>query len=290
MKRFWFFLGIMLVAASAVGSAAYGQGTTGAITGTVTDQSGASVAGAKVTALNPATNFSRETTSAGNGAYRIDALPVGLYTLTTEASGFKKSIINEVTLNVNDVLALDVKLEVGQVSETVTVTEAPSAVQTQTSVMGKVIDSKMVSELGLLSGAGGRNPLNLALAQTGVMASGQVGPFSVNGQRAQSNNFMLDGGDSNDLAINVPDAITGFSPDALQEFRILTSTYSADFGRNSGSIVNVISKSGTNEFHGNLYEYFRNRVLNATPFFNNSSSTLITLRAPSTDYANRSST
>jgi len=280
MKRFGFFFAIALFGVCSLGSVAYGQGTTGTITGTVTDQSGASVTGAKVTAVNPATTFSRETTSAGNGAYRLDALPVGVYTVSAEATGFKKSIINQVTLNVNDVLAVDVKLEVGQISETVTVTEAPSAVQTATSVMGKVIDTKMVSELGLLAGAGGRNPLNLALAQTGVVAAGQVGPFSVNGQRAQSNNFMLDGGDSNDLAINVPDAVTGFSPDALQEFRILSSTYSADFGRNSGSIVNVISKSGTNDFHGNMYEYFRNRVLNATPFFNNSSPTFNGLRNP----------
>ena len=279
MKRFWFFLGIMLVAASGLGSA-YGQGTTGAITGTVTDQSSASVAGAKVTAVNPATTFSRDTITAGNGAYRLDALPVGVYTVTTEASGFKKSVINQVTLNVNDVLAVDFKLEVGQVSETVTVTEAPSPVQTETSVVGRIVDNKTLNDLPVLSGAGGRNPLQLAPLQAGVVASGQVGPFSVNGQRAQSNNFMLDGGDSNDLAINVPDAITGFSPDALQEFRILTSTYGADVGRNSGSIVNVISKSGTNEFHGNVFEYFRNRVLNATPFFNNSSSTFNGLRKP----------
>ncbi|MGH9899188.1 MAG: hypothetical protein ACRD4L_10115, partial [Pyrinomonadaceae bacterium] len=113
------------------------------------------------------------------------------------------------------------------------------------------MDNRVLNDLPVLSGAAGRNPLQLATLQAGVLGAGQVGPFSVNGQRAQSNNFLLDGGDSNDLAINTPDAITGFSPDALQEFRILTNTYSAEFGRNSGSVVNVLSKSGTNEFHGN---------------------------------------
>ncbi|HEX5080777.1 MAG TPA: hypothetical protein VFY40_01930, partial [Blastocatellia bacterium] len=132
------------------------------------------------------------------------------------------------------------------------------------------MDNRTLNDLPVLSaGAGGRNPLQLAPLQAGVVAAGQVGPFAVNGQRAQANNFMLDGGDSNDLAINVPDAIQGFSPDALQEFRIITNTFSAEYGRNSGSVVNVISKSGTNQFHGNVFEYFRNRVLNATPFFNN---------------------
>ena len=183
-------------------------------------------------------------------------------------------------LSVNDSLTFDVKLEIGQVSEVVTVSEAPSAVNTETSVMGRTVDNRTLNDLPILSGANGRNPLALAPLQAGVMPAGQVGPFSVNGQRAQSNNFLLDGGDSNDLAINVPDAVSGFSPDALQEFRILTNTYSADYGRNSGAIVALISKSGTNDYHGNLFHFFRNRVLNATPFFNNATSTFIGDRKP----------
>jgi hypothetical protein len=260
-------------------SVALGQNT-GLISGTVQDQSGAVVAGANVTAQNPATNFSRTTTSATNGAYRFDQLPVGTYTISTEAAGFKKSVTPQVALSVNDALTLDIKLEVGQVSETVTISEAPSAVNTETSVLGKTVDNRTLNDLPILSGAGGRNPLALAPLQAGVMPAGQVGPFSVNGQRAQSNNFLLDGGDSNDLAINVPDAVNGFSPDALQEFRILTNTYSADFGRNSGAVVALISKAGTNEYHGNLFEFFRNRALNATPFFNNSSPNFVGLRKP----------
>ena len=253
---------------------------TGTITGTVQDQSGAVIAGANVRAQNPATNFTRETTSGTNGFYRFDQLPVGTYTLTAEATGFKRSVTQQVALSVNDTLTLDLRLEVGQVTETVTVSEAPSAVNTETSVLGRTVDNRTLNDLPILSGANGRNPLALAPLQAGVIPAGQVGPFSVNGQRAQSNNFLLDGGDSNDLAINVPDAVQGFSPDALQEFRILTNTYSADYGRNSGAIVALISKSGTNEYHGNLFHFFRNRVLNATPFFNNAAPTFVGERKP----------
>ncbi len=260
-------------------SVALGQNT-GTISGTVQDQSGAVIAGASVKAVNPATNFSRETTSATNGFYRFDQLPVGTYSISAEAAGFKKSVTQNVALSVNDALTLDVKLEVGQVSEVVTVSEAPSAVNTETSVVGRTVDNRTLNDLPILAGAGGRNPLQLAPLQAGVMPSGQVGPFSVNGQRAQSNNFLLDGGDSNDLAINVPDAVQGFSPDALQEFRILTNTYSADYGRNSGAIVALISKSGTNEYHGNLFHFFRNNKLNATPFFNNAAPTFVGPRKP----------
>ena len=279
MKKNFFRLVFSFAALFVFTSVAFGQNT-GTLSGTVQDQSGAVIAGANVKAQNPATSFSRETTSATNGFYRFDQLPVGTYTVTVEAAGFKKSQTQAVALSVNDSLTLDVKLEVGQVSEIVTVSEAPSAVNTETSVVGRTVDNRTLNDLPILSGAAGRNPLALAPLQAGVMPAGQVGPFSVNGQRAQSNNFLLDGGDSNDLAINVPDAVSGFSPDALQEFRILTNTYSADYGRNSGAIVALISKSGTNEYHGNLFEFFRNNKLNATPFFNNAPATFVGPRKP----------
>jgi len=251
---------------------ALGQGrVTGTITGVVTDPAGSVIQGAKVTALNNATGFKQETVTNSDGFYRLDLLPVGAYSVTiAPTSGFKQAVNNAINLSVNDVLRLDFKLETGQVSEVVTVSDSPSIVNTETSTLGKVVDNRTLTDLPVLSaGAGGRNPLQLAPLQSGVVAAGQVGPFAVNGQRAQSNNFLLDGGDSNDLAINVPDAIQGFSPDALQEFRILTNTFSAEYGRNSGSVVNAVSKSGSNQFHGNVFEFFRNRVLNATPYFNN---------------------
>jgi len=285
MRRFFtrhmFFLFVALSIISSLNNVALGQGAaTGAIAGTVQDQSGGVIAGATVIATNPATNFSRTTTTGDTGSYRFDTLPVGTYQITAEAAGFKRASISQVNLTVSDVQTLDVKLEPGQVTETVTVVDTPSIVNTTSSTLGKAVENRTFNDLPILSGAGGRNPLALAPLQAGVLPAGQVGPFSVNGQRAQSNNFILDGGDSNDLAINVPDAIGGFSPDALQEFRIQTSTYSAEYGRNSGSIVTAVSKAGTNDYHGNLFEFFRNRSLNATPFFNNSSPTFNGLRNP----------
>jgi len=276
---------VILAALSVIGIfsiSALGQGrVTGTITGVVTDPTGAVIQGAKVTASNRATGFKQETVTNSDGFYRIDLLPVGAYEVKTEFTGFKQSVNNAVNLSVNDTLRVDFKLETGQVAEVVTVSDSPSIVNTETSTIGKVVDNRTLTDLPVLSAAaGGRNPLQLAGLQAGVVNAGQVGPFSVNGQRAQANNFMLDGGDSNDLAINVPDAIQGFSPDALQEFRILTNTFSAEYGRNSGSIVNAISKSGTNHFHGDAFEFFRNRALNATPFFNNSTATFNGLRNP----------
>ena len=270
---------------------ALGQGrVTGTITGVVTDPTGAVIQSAKVTALNNATGLRQETATDSNGFYRLDLLPVGAYSVTVEpTAGFKQSVNNAINLSVNDVLRVDFKLETGQVSEVVTVSDSPSLVNTETSTLGRVVDNRTLTDLPVLSAAaGGRNPLQLAPLQSGVVATSQiasqvgaqVGPFAVNGQRSQANNFLLDGGDSNDLAINVPDAIQGFSPDALQEFRILTNTYSAEYGRNSGSVVNAVSKSGTNQFHGNVFEFFRNRSLNATPFFNNSTPTFNGLRNP----------
>src|SRR5262249_24210556 len=136
-------------------SAAFGQ-QTGTISGTVQDQSGAVIAGANVKAQNPATTYTRETTSATNGFYRFDSLRIGIYTISVEASGFKKAVTKEIALSVNDSLTLDVNLEVGQVSETVTVSEAPSAVNTETSVMGRTVDNRTLNDLPILSGAGGR--------------------------------------------------------------------------------------------------------------------------------------
>src|SRR5262245_42380410 len=285
---------VILAALSVIGIfsiPALGQGrVTGTITGVVTDPTGAIIQGAKVTALNKANGFKQETATDSNGFYRLDLLPVGAYSVTiAPTAGFKQAVNNAINLSVNDVLRVDFKLETGQVSEVVTVSDSPSIVNTETSTLGKVVDNKTLTDLPVLSAAaGGRNPLQLAPRQSGVVATAdigaqvgaQVGPFAVNGQRSQANNYLLDGGDSNDLAINVPDAVQGFSPDALQEFRILTNTYSAEYGRNSGSVVNAVSKSGGNRFHGNVFEFFRNRALNATPFFNNSTATFNGLRNP----------
>ncbi|MBI1745561.1 MAG: TonB-dependent receptor [Acidobacteria bacterium] len=273
--RFVFLLLAVGAIATSLSLAALAQ-TTGTISGTVVDQTSGVLPGATVTATNPSTGFKRESISSPEGFYRLELLPVGVYNVAVEMPGFKKFVREKISLSVNDSLRVDFQLEVGQASDVkIDVTGEAPQVNTETSVLGRTVDNKGLTDLPVVVTLAGRNPLQLATIQAGVNDSGQVGPFAVNGQRAQANNFLLDGGDSNDLAINVPDLIQGFNLDAMQEFRILTNTFAAEYGRNSGAIVNVITKSGTNNFHGNVFEFFRNRVLNTTPFFNNATPTFV---------------
>jgi len=187
--RFLFCLFLVLAVVGTCGNEAFGQGqVTGSITGIVTDQSGATIAGAKIIALNTVTNLKRETVSGSDGFYRFDLLPVGVYDVFAELEGFKKAVSSKISLSVNDVLRVDLKMEVGQVTEVVTIEGGPAAINTENSTLGRTVDNRTLTDLPVLSGAAGRNPLALAPLQAGVVAGGQVGPFSVNGQRAQSNN------------------------------------------------------------------------------------------------------
>jgi len=191
-----------------------------------------------------------------------------MYTLSVTSTGFKKVTASERRISVGDTLRQDITLEVGAVAETVVVEDSGVAVNTIDGQLGKV--QTQITLLPVLSGAGGRNILALATTQPGVVVGGQVGPLSVNGQRAQANNYLLNGADSNDLAINVPDAITRISPDAVAEFKVTTGAMKAEYGRNSGATVETVTKSGTNTWHFVAAEVFRNTQLNAAPFFQNS--------------------
>jgi len=247
-----------------------GQGVTGAIGGIVKDPQGAAVPGAKVAAKNTATGGDTATTTDATGFYRLASLLPGQYTVSAEAKGFKKIVTASQTLSVGDQLRLDITLELGSITETVNVQALAVEVNTEDGQMGKVIRDP--SGLPVLSGNGGRNVLSLAGIQPGVVYAGQLsgqqaGVFSANGQRAQANNYVFDGGDSNDQAINVPDAVQGVSPNAVQEFRIVTGAFKAEYGRNSGAIVQVVPRTGTNNWHGGAAEIFRNTKLNAVPFF-----------------------
>jgi hypothetical protein len=243
----------------------HAQGVAGAVTGIIKDPTGAPVPGASVVVRNADTKASFTTKSATDGYYRVDSLVSGNYQVEVEAQGFRKTTVAPQRLSVNENLRVDVTLEVGLVTESVTVEAEATRVNTEDAQLGKaVID---VSGLPVLSGAGGRNPLSLVATQPGVVFAGQVADFSVNGQRAQSNNYMFDGADSNDLAINVPDSVNVISPNALAEFRIVTGAMKAEYGRNTGSIVQVVSRSGSNDWHGGASETFRNTQLNAVPFF-----------------------
>ncbi|HZU26072.1 MAG TPA: TonB-dependent receptor [Bryobacteraceae bacterium] len=255
---------------------AFGQGATGTITGTVSDATGASVAGAVVVARNADTGAETTTTSNPSGLYQFVDLPPGMYSITVTASGFTKTTIAPQRLIVASNLHIDVHLEIGQVNQSITVDATAPQVNVDDAQLGTSLTD--IPALPILSGNGGRNALSLVGLQPGVTLTppnaaaapgAAVGPFEVNGQRSQANNFILDGADANDLAINIPDAVDVISPNALGEFRLVTGPMKAEYGRNSGAVIEATIKSGTNAFHGEATEIFRNRVLNATPFFIN---------------------
>jgi hypothetical protein len=256
-------------------SAAFPQTELATLTGSVIDPSGAVLKDATVTVTNEATNVSASTVSNETGRYTIPSLRPGTYSITATLAGFKKYVQNGVTLQVNQTARLDIPLTIGQVSEQVTVSAEASLLETETSSRGAVIDQRKIVELPL----NGRDYNQLALLSPGVLAPtprlssiGFKGVFNVNGNRAFHNAFQLDGVDntsySNSFRGNNVQVIQP-SIEALQEFKIQTNAYSAEFGRSAGALVNAVIKSGTNQYHGSAYEFFRNRELDANNFFAN---------------------
>ena len=236
--------------------------TTGSMVGKATDPSGAVVPGVTIKATNQATSFSREATTSVSGEYVISLLPVGRYIITAQKQGFDPYKLPDVIVAVNENIRVDVPLSLGTVSEAVSVTASSVAeVETRSATLGKVIDETKIEDLPL----NGRNFLNLAVLQPGVVPAmslgsnntpefpgGEKSDFQVNGLRLQSNNFLLDGADNNEPFLGT--AMATPSPDALEEFKILTNNYGAEFGGGGGSIVNIITKGGTNQFHGVAFE------------------------------------
>jgi len=277
--RHWKTIFILGTAALLFAVMAWGQGSVGTITGTVTDPTGASVAGATVTATNTGTGIHKKTTTNGAGLYSFVELPPGSYTVSVQATGFARTTLSEQRLIVASNLRLDVTLQVGTISESITVDTAAPQVNVEDAQLGRSLTN--IPSLPLLSTNGGRNALLLVGLQPGVTSTpgtaaqspgAAVGDFEVNGQRSQANNFILDGADANDLAINVPDAVNVISPNALGEFRVVTGAMKAEYGRNSGAVIESTIKSGSNAFHGEATEIFRNKVLNANNFFQNAAS------------------
>jgi hypothetical protein len=249
-------------------AAVFASDPTGTITGTVTDPSGAVVAKARITVLNEATNAVRNAETNDDGDYTVALLPTGRYRVTAESAGFRKSIFSDVTVDVDQTVRVDFAMVIGAATEEVNVKDTPPAVQTDTSALGQVLNNRLVQQLPLND----RNFLTFALLVPGSQLpvegsenSTQGGSLSVNGAREQGNNFLLDGVDNNDPYINQYVALP--SVDAIQEFKVESSDYSAEYGHASGAQINVVLKSGTNEFHGTLFEYFRNRSLDAKNYF-----------------------
>ena len=237
---------------------AVGAQTTGAIRGEVRDPTGALVPNANLTATLAGTNTSRNAVTADDGTYEIPELAVGTYEVTAIAGGFKKFAARDVVVTIGHVAVLDVALEIGGSSDTVTVHANSTQVETTSTQLGAVMSETAIRELPLST----RDTYQLLQLQPGVQSqvgadlfygSDNAGVVSVNGGRGRSNNYMVNGGDGNDIFANGP-AIQP-SPDAIQEFRVLTNTFDAEYGRNSGSVVNVVTKSGTNDLHGDFYEF-----------------------------------
>lgn len=241
------------------------QGTA-TIFGTVLDSSGAVVPGARILVRNVETGLEREARTHETGGYVVSQLPVGLYAVTCEAQGFKSASQDGIRLQVDENRRADFRLELGAITETVTVQGTVAQVETREGALKEVVDAERIVTLPL----NGRNPIELQYLVAGVGARTDRGQqqnpsVSINGSRTNANNYTLDGGDNHDPYFNSPAAFP--NPDALQEFSIQTNAYSADRGRNAGVIMNAITKSGTNELHGGVFEFLRNEKLNARNFF-----------------------
>ncbi|HEY2393554.1 MAG TPA: TonB-dependent receptor [Candidatus Angelobacter sp.] len=262
-------LSIFLIVSSQIISA---QDATGRVVGTITDRSGAVIPNTHVVVTNTATHVSRETVTNSSGFYQVLALPIGDYSVSADHKGFNPVTTNASKLEINQSLKIDIKLEIGSKTETVTVEGVAATVETINPTMGSTVSDRSVQDLPL----NGRNVLDLALLQPGVLpadnpnntgALSASSSFSISGGRSDSNTFILDGGANNDLLDN--GVVYNPNPDAVQEFRVLTSNFTAEYGRNGGGIVTVVTKSGTNAFHGSAYDYNRNDAYNANDFFSN---------------------
>ena len=257
----------------------FGQATTAELSGTVQDGTGAVVAGAQVIANNIATNIAHSTVSETNGHYVLGQLPPGDYTVTVQAKGFSKLIQTGLSLQVNQQAELELTLKVGSQTETVEVVSQAPLLESESSSVGTVIGQQSVNQLPL----NGRNFTQLATLSPGVTGVGQSSTGTIesgtrpddkrpaseifsNGNREGENNFLIDGVDDNErLTLSI---VLRPPVESVREFKIQTNLYSADIGRNSGAVIDVITKSGTNKLHGSVFEYIRNSAVDARSYFN----------------------
>lgn len=259
-------------------SGGFGQGTDASLTGIVTDPSHAAISNAKITARNKATNLTQEATTDSSGSYFFLSLPVGIYTLTVEQNGFNKATA-EITLETAQRARQDIELQVGQTQQSVTVEASAQGLSTEDASLGAVINNNTVSDtplylrnwddlLRLVPGV----QSNRYTDQSGATSAGRTGAFNVHGVHSLQNDFILDGIDNNTFSENVQELSTQAghpSVETIQEFKVITNPYSAEYGRSPGAAVSVTTKSGSNQFHGTAYEYGRNQLFDANDFFSN---------------------
>ena len=258
-------IGFMVLAMSSASATAQNSGT---IVGTITDRTGAVIASAQATAVEVSTNVSRTVTANAQGYFVISSLAPSHYQLIVKAPGFEEMIHSGVVLQADQTLTVNAELKIGSSTSTITVDAAPSQVDTTTSTLGQVIDQTRMVELPL----NGRNAASLTTLVAGAVSAPSGGAvqsstfptavtISTSGSQATSGNYLLDGADNVDQYTNVNQPVP--MPDSLQEFSVQTSSYGAQYGGNSGAVVNVVTKSGTNKLSGNLFEFVRNSDLNA---------------------------
>src|SRR5271157_3681918 len=266
-----FAIASMLLCASALRA----QVDAGSILGTVTDESGAVIAGATVTLTNEGTAASLSTTTGSDGVYKFSPVKIGTYKIDVVYKGFQSVTAKGVEVNIASNVVQNFTLKPGSVSEAIEVTAAAPLLESQSAAVGQVVDSRSVNDLPL----NGRNFTFLAQISAGVntpqadtRGNAASGAFAANGLRPSQNNYLLDGIDNNSDTVdflNGTNYIVLPPVDAVQEFKVQTSDFSAEFGRSGAAVLNATIKSGTNEFHGTLWEFFRNSVLDSADFFEN---------------------
>ena len=266
-SRWFLCIGVLAFLASFTAHLAQAQNAAGRINGNVTDPSGAGIAEANVTATNVATQAVQKTTTDRDGFYQILDLPIGTYRVEIEKDGFQRQVFEAQALQINQSLRVDAKLALGQKNEVVEVRDQVAAIETTNNTISNSVIGETIQRAPL----NGRNVLSLAALQPGVTEtngdSTAQGGFSIAGGRTDSVTYLLDGGLNNNLLDN--GIVLNPNPDTVAEFRILESNYTSEYGRNSGGIVSVVTKSGTNDWHGSAFEFIRNDAFNANSYFNN---------------------
>lgn len=263
-----------------IGSNLQAQRDAGSLTGLVTDPTSAQVSGAKVSITSQATELSRHTVTDSSGYYNFPSLPIGKYLLSVDQTGFQRAT-SQVNIDPSEKSRLDIRLTVGQTSTSVEVQSSDTELAHDDASLGTVVGNPVIENTPLLM----RNWDDLIrlvpgvqqsryTEQGGATASGRTGDFQVNGVHSLQNDFLLDGIDDNTFSENVQELSTeGTRPsvDVIQEFKVITNPYTAEYGRSPGAVVDVSTKGGTNQLHGLLFEYLRNRVFDANDFFSNRS-------------------
>ena len=277
MLIFWRCILLPAVAFLFACSGTMAQTATGRIIGTVTDQQGAAIAGAKILVTNTGTNAHWDAVTNSDGFYQVLELPVGAYSVTAEREGFSKVVTAGESLDISQALRIDVRMKVGSLTDVVRVEALAAQVETVSPTMGETVTGAPIQNLPL----NGRNTLDLALTQPGVVPiADDIGTYGTNnggsngfagisvaGGRGDAVTYLLDGGLNNRVTSN--QVVFNPNPEAVEEFRLLENNYTAEYGRNGGGTISEVIKSGTNSLHGSLYDYVRNDAFNASDFFNN---------------------